>query len=110
MSDSDTTVPAHAKAESPFLLHVWVVDPSQEGVAMEHLDAMLREASKDAAFVRARVLESADGHSIAVILEMRTVEDRQRLEALPAVRETLDNLAGTVNLVVKLFREVATYS
>lgn len=34
------------------------------------------------------------------------MEDRRRLEQLPEVRETLDRLPGTVNLVVKLYREV----
>jgi hypothetical protein len=41
---------------------------------------------------------------------MRTPEDRQRLEQSPAVRDVLDHLHGTANLVVRLYHEVASYS
>jgi hypothetical protein len=60
-------------------------------------------------FVSARVLESADGSSIAAFVEMQTVEDRQRLEQLASVRDALDHLPGTVNVVLRLYHEVATY-
>jgi hypothetical protein len=53
--------------------------------------------------------KSADRSSIAALVEMQSVEDRQRLEQLPAVRETLDYLPGTVNIVLKLYHEVAAY-
>ncbi|HEY5431023.1 MAG TPA: hypothetical protein VIK04_18045 [Solirubrobacteraceae bacterium] len=42
-------------------------------------------------------------------MEMQPVEDRQHLEELPAVRETLAHLPGTFNLVLRLYQEVATY-
>jgi hypothetical protein len=92
--------------ESPVLIHIWDVDPAQEGSAAEHLDKMFGEIAADPGFVSARVLESADQSSIAAFVEMRSVEDRQRLEQLPAVRETLDHLPGTVNVVLKLYHEV----
>ena len=51
------------------------------------------------------------GHeSIAAIVQMRSAEDRQRLEQSASVRETLDHLHGTANLVVRLYREAASYS
>jgi len=40
---------------------------------------------------------------------MQSVEDRQRLERLPAVRETLDHLPGTFNVVFRLYQEVVAY-
>ena len=97
-----------AAAESPVLLHVWVVDPEREDVAAERLKRMLREVATGPGFVSARLLESADRHSIAAVIEMRTIEDRQRLEQLPGVRDTLHHLDGTFNLLVRLYHEVET--
>jgi hypothetical protein len=95
--------------ESPVLIHIWEVDPAQEGHAAQHLDKMFGEVAADPGFVSARVLESADRSSIAALVEMRSVEDRRRLEQLAAVRETLDHLPGTVNVVLRLYNEVAAY-
>jgi hypothetical protein len=55
------------------------------------------------------MLESADRSSIAAFVEMKSVEDRQRLEELAPVRETLDHLPGTVNVVLRLYHEVVVY-
>jgi hypothetical protein len=95
--------------ESPVLIHIWDVDPEKEGHAAQHLEKMFGEIAADPGFVSARVLESADGSSIAAFVEMQSVEDRQRLEQLAAVRETLDHLPGTVNVVLKLYHEVVAY-
>lgn len=95
--------------ESPVLVHIWEVDPAKEGLAAEHLDKMFGEIAADPGFVSAKMLESADRSSIAAFVEMRSVEDRQRLEQLPAVRETLDHLPGTVNVVLRLYHEVVAY-
>ncbi|HEX4009709.1 MAG TPA: hypothetical protein VHX62_06860 [Solirubrobacteraceae bacterium] len=110
MSNTESTVPDQHAEESPLLIHVWQADPDQEGVAVRHLEAMLHEVADDSGFVSARVLQSSDRHAVAVILEMRSVEDRQRLEHLPVVSETLRDLGGTVNLITRLFHEVASYS
>jgi heme-degrading monooxygenase HmoA len=112
MSSSDAStegLPQGSAVESPVLLHVWVVDPDQERVAVEQLEHMLGQIAAEPGFVSARVLESADRLSVAVVVEMRSPEDRQRLEQLPVLRETLDNLSGTINMVLKLYREVAAY-
>ncbi len=96
--------------ESPVLVHVWEVDPAEQAVAVRRLNEMFGEIEKDPGFVSARVLGTAEQTSIAVILEMRSVEDRQRLEQLPDVRETLNHLPGTANLVISLYHEVGAYS
>ena len=95
--------------ESPVLLHVWDVEPGRQDLAVKQLETMLDEVSTDPAFVSARVLENADGSSIAIVLEMQTVEDRRRLEGLPVVRQTLDHLDGTVNLLITLYHQVGVY-
>jgi hypothetical protein len=95
--------------ESPILIHIWDVDPAKEGLAAEHLDKMFGEVAADPGFVSGKVFESADRASIAAFVEMQSVEDRQRLEQLAAVREALDHLPGTVNVVLRLYHEVGAY-
>lgn len=95
--------------ESPVLVHVWEVDPAEEPVAVRSLKEMFGQIVQDPGFVSARVLETADQTSVAAIVEMRSVEDRQRLEQLPDVRETLHHLHGAANLVIRLYNEVGSY-
>jgi len=99
-----------AVTEGPVLLHIWTVDPDQEGVAVHRLQEMLGEVRSDSGFVSGRLLESGDGYSVAVIIEMRTVEDRRRLERLPAVSDTLSHLEGAINLDARLYHEIGAYS
>jgi hypothetical protein len=95
--------------ESPVLIHVWEVDPAEEAAALGRLEELAGELVKDPGFVSARFLESTDGASIAAVVEMRSVEDRQRLEQLPDVREVLDHLHGTANIIMRLYHEVGAY-
>jgi hypothetical protein len=95
--------------ESPVLIHVWDVDPAENALAVGRLEEMFGELVKDPGFVSARVLETVDRTSIAVVLEMRSVEDRRRVEQLPGVRETLDHLHGTANIVIRAYHEVGAY-
>jgi hypothetical protein len=97
-------------SESPVLVHVWEVDPADEAAAIRSLDDMFGEVIKDPGFVSARVLETVDRTSIAVVMEMRSAEDRQRLEQRPDVSETLHNLHGAANMVIRLYDEVASYT
>lgn len=95
--------------ESPVLIHVWEVDPAECAAARGKLDEMFEQVGKDPGFVSARVLESTDHASMAAVVEMRSVEDRRRLEELPEVRETLHHLHGTANIVIRLYNEVGEY-
>jgi Antibiotic biosynthesis monooxygenase len=101
---------AQGAVEGPVLIHVWeVLEPGHEDLVVERLDTMLTASASEPGFVSARVLQSADGRSIAVVLEMRTVEDRQRLEQLPWVRETLGHLDETMNIIIRLYHQVHEY-
>lgn len=95
--------------KSPVLVHVWAVDPAEEPAAVRRLNEMFGEIVNDPGFVSARVLESADQTSIAAIVEMKSAQERERLEELPDVRETLHHLHGTANLVIRLYSEVGSY-
>jgi hypothetical protein len=97
-------------SEGPVLLHVWSVDPAQEAACIERLDELFaKQLATDAGFMSARILESADHASVAAVIEMRSVEDRQRIEQLPEVRETLDHLHGAANLILRLYHQVKAY-
>jgi hypothetical protein len=89
--------------EGPILLHIWMVDPSKADALVGALSQMFRQVAEQPGFVSARVLESPDRASIAAVIEMRTVEDRRQLEQLPEVRDTLHNLQGTANLVIRMY-------
>jgi heme-degrading monooxygenase HmoA len=95
--------------QSPVLLHVWSVRPEQQDALVTRLAEMFGRVSAAPGFVSARMLTSADRTSIAAVVEMRSAEDRERLEALPAVRETLDGVRGAYNLVARLYQQIGTY-
>ena len=95
--------------ESPVLLHIWTVDPAQEPALVKRLVELFGHLTHEPGFVSARILESADRTSAAAIVEMQSVEDRQRLEQLPEVRNTLDDLHGAFSLVARLYHQVEAY-
>jgi hypothetical protein len=95
--------------ESPFLIHVWEVDPAEEAAAVGRLEEMFGGLVQDPGFTSARVLESTERSSIAAVVEMRSVQDRQRIEQLPEVREVLDHLHGTANIIIRLYHEVGVF-
>jgi heme-degrading monooxygenase HmoA len=93
--------------QSPVLLHIWNVDPEAEATLVEKLGEMLRHVSDDPGLVSARVLASPDRRSVAALIEMRSAEDRERLQALPEVRETLNSVQDDAyNLIITLYHEV----
>ncbi len=97
--------------EGPVLIHVWAVDPSDESSNMQRLDELVSEQiASDPGFVSARILVSDDRASMAALIEMRSAEDRRRIEQLPEVRDTLEHLHGAANLVFRLYEQVKAYN
>ena len=93
--------------QSPVLLHIWNVHPEAEATLVEQLGEMLRHVSDDPGLVSARILANPDRTSVAALVEMRSPEDRERLQALPEVRETLHSVQdGAYNLIITLYHEV----
>ena len=93
--------------QSPVLLHIWKVHPEAEATLVEQLAEMLGHVSDDPGLVSARILSSPDRTSVAALVEMRSPEDRKRLEELPEVRETLHDVQdGAYNLIITLYHEV----
>src|SRR5579875_2786668 len=101
---------ANLPAEGRVLIHLWqVLDPAQADMAVQHLDTMLSAVAADPGFVAADLLETGEQDWIAVVIEMRSLEDRRRLETLPEVRQTIERLQGTVNVIVKLYNQIVRY-
>jgi hypothetical protein len=96
--------------QSPVLLHIWNVHPEEQETLVGQLDEMFRRVSDDPGLVSARILATEDRKSVAALVEMRSADDRRRLEALPEVRETLLNVQGAYNLLVTLYHEVEVYA
>jgi len=97
-------------AEGPVLIDVWEVDPADESSDIARLDELFaRQFATDPGFVSARILQSDDRTSMAAVIEMRSAEDRRRVERLPEVLETLDHLHGAANLVFRLYDQVKLY-
>ena len=97
--------------EGPVLIHVWEVDPTEESSNVQSLDELFaHQIATDPGFVSARILVSDGRTSIAAVIEMRSVEDRQRIQQLPEVRETLERIHGAANLVLRLYEQVKVYN
>jgi hypothetical protein len=95
--------------DSPVLLHVWNVREEHENALVDRIREMFRRVADQPGFVSARVLASPDRTSVAALVEMRSAEDRERLQALAEVRELLADMRGAYNLTVRLYREIETY-
>jgi hypothetical protein len=95
--------------QSPVLLHVWSVHPDAQATLVEQIGGMFDGLEGDPGFVSARVLASPDGKWVAALAEMRSLEDRRRLEASPGVRGTLLNVHDAYNLLITLYHEAGAY-
>jgi hypothetical protein len=102
--------PAHSadgtdrSARGRVLLHVWMIEPHMADRHLQLLGVLFDGISDQPGFVSARILEAPGRTSIAAIVEMRSVEDRQRLEQLPQVHDVLYQLRASANLVVRLYQ------
>jgi hypothetical protein len=97
-------------SEGPVLIHVWRIDPAREAAGLEQLDELFRsEVATDPGFKSARILESDDRSSLAAVIEMRSVEDRRRIEQIPEMRETLEHLHSSADLLFRLYHQAKVY-
>jgi uncharacterized membrane protein YukC len=81
------------RVDALFLIASWTVTPVRREELLRALSGLLGDvAAKQPGFVAAELFESSDAHSVIVRIQMRTVEDRQRLEELPELRSALHDL------------------
>lgn len=92
-------------SESPVAIHIWDLDAAHEQAALQSLTGMYERVGPASGLISARLMRSEDRSSIAAIVEMESVQARQRFLELPEVRETLEHLQGAVNVVFRTYHE-----
>jgi hypothetical protein len=112
--NQEPAVPSADAAErstpGPVLLHVWMVDPQAADRHVQLLKELFEKVSDQPGFVSAKILETPGRSWIAAVVEMRTVEDRERLEALPQVHDALYQLRPAANFVFQVYQQIGEFT
>lgn len=96
--------------ESPILIDMWTVDPSQQAeLARAITDGMRDTMVGRPGFVSAQLYESTDRQTMMVVIRMRTIEDRQELTDSPETHRLLRELGEIAHSHVRLFRLVESF-
>ena len=100
---------AGGSTPGPVLLHIWMVDPQTADRHIQLLKELFEKVSDQPGFVSAKILETEGRSWVAAVVEMRTVEDRERLEALPQVHDALYKLRPAANFVFQVYQQVGEF-
>jgi hypothetical protein len=96
--------------ESPILIDVWTVDPSQQGeLARRISDGVRNVIVSHGGFVSAQLYESTSGDAMMVMVRMRTIKERQELTDSPAAHSLLRELRAIARSHVRLFQLVENF-
>jgi len=96
--------------ESPILIDVWTVDPSQQGELFRGIsDGVQNVIVGRPGFVSAQVYESTNGDAMMVMVRMRTIEERQELTDSPEAHTLMRELRAIARSHVRLFKLVKNY-
>jgi hypothetical protein len=96
--------------ESPILIDVWTVDPSQQvELARGISDGMRNVIVGHRGFVSAQLYESTNGDAMMVMVRMRTIKERQELTDSPEAHSLMRELRAIARSHVRLFRLVENF-
>jgi hypothetical protein len=96
--------------DSVFIIDSWTVAPERRDELVDVLSRLFRDVLvHQQGFVSARLLESANGNSILGQVRMSTVEDRQRVEQIPEIREALRDLRRIAHAHAERYHLVASF-
>jgi hypothetical protein len=96
--------------ESPILIDVWTVDPSQRvELAQGISDGVRRVIVGRRGFVSAQLYESTNGDTMMVMVRMRTIKERQELTDSPEAHSLLRELGTIARSHERLFRLVENF-
>ncbi len=96
--------------ESPILIDVWTVDPSQRAeLAREISEGVRTVIVGHRGFVSAQLYESTNGDAVMVMVRMRTIEERQELMTSAEAHGLLRRLGAIARSHARLFRLVETF-
>jgi hypothetical protein len=96
--------------ESPILIDVWTVDPSQRVELARGISDGLRDVIVGRrGFVSAQLFESTNDDAIMVMVRMRTIKERQELTDSPEAHNLMRELRAIARSHVRLFRLVESF-
>jgi Antibiotic biosynthesis monooxygenase len=96
--------------DSPILIDVWTVAPSQQAELARLVSDGVREVIVDhPGFVSAQLYESTDREAMMVTVRMRTIKERQELVDSPEAHRLLRELRAIARSHVRLFRLVESF-
>jgi antibiotic biosynthesis monooxygenase (ABM) superfamily enzyme len=96
--------------QSPILIDVWTVDPSQRvELARGISDGVRNVVVGRPGFVSAQLYESPNGDAMMVVVRMRTIKERQELTNSPEAHSLLRELRAIAHSHVRLFRLVESF-
>jgi hypothetical protein len=96
--------------ESPILIDVWTVDPSQRGELAQGIsDGMRNVIVGCPGFVSAQLYESVNGDTMMVMVRMRTIKERQELTDSPETHSLTRELRAIARSHMRLFRLVENF-
>jgi hypothetical protein len=97
--------------ESPILIDVWTVDPSQRSeLARGITDGVRSVIVGHRGFVSAQLYESTNGDAMMVTVRMRTIRERQELTDSPEAHSLMRELRAIASSHVRLFQLVENFS
>jgi hypothetical protein len=96
--------------ESPILIDVWTVDPSQRvELARGISDGVRNVMVGRPGFLSAQLYESTDGGAMIVMVRMRSIKERQELTDSPEAHRLLRELGAIARSHVRLLRLVESF-
>ncbi len=95
---------------SPILIDVWAVDPAQRAeLARGISDGVRNVIVGRRGFVSAQLYESTNGDAMMVMVQMRTIKERQELTDSPEAHSLVRELRAIARSHVRLFRLVESF-
>lgn len=96
--------------DSPVLIDVWTVDPSQRVELAEAISEGVRDVIVGRrGFVSAQVYESTNGDAMMVMVQMRSIEEREALTDSPEAHSLLRSLRAIAQSHMRIFRLVEDF-
>jgi len=96
--------------ESPILIDVWTIDPSQRVELAQRISDGVRSVIVGRpGFVSAQLYESTSGDTMMVTVRMRSIKERQDLTDSPEAHNLLRELRTIARSHERLYRLVETF-
>jgi hypothetical protein len=96
--------------ESPILIDIWTVDPSQQGELSRGISDGVRNVIVGRrGFVSAQLYESTNGDAMMVMVRMRSIKERQELTDSPEAHSLMRKLRASARSHVRLFQLVENF-